>query len=102
MKQAACFCNSPSFDQKTKNRNWASWPSVGTSSLQNQPISLRSSRKLTNSSLRQQGTFFSVPGRKSLRKMLENPVWDADPIIGPRARFNEERNNNLVQLLELN
>ena len=44
----------------------ASWPSVGTSSLQNRPIPLDSSRKLTNSSLRQQGTFFNVSGRKSL------------------------------------
>ena len=41
---------SPSFDQK--NRNWASWLSVGTSSLQNRPIPLDSSRKLTNCSLR--------------------------------------------------
>ena len=46
----------------------ASWPSVGTSSPQNRPVPLDSSRKLTNSSLREQGTFFYVPGRKSLPK----------------------------------
>ena len=38
------------------------------STLQNQPISLDSSRKLTNCSLREQGTFFNAPGRKSLPK----------------------------------
>ena len=48
----------------------ASWPSVGTSSLQNRPIPLDSSRKLTNSSLRQQGTFFNVPC--CLNKQLVN------------------------------
>ena len=51
---------------RSKNRNWASWPFVGTSSLQNRPVPLDSSRKLTNSSLRQQGKFFNVPGRKRL------------------------------------
>ena len=65
-KQAACFVQFTLF--RLKKRNWACWPSVGTSSLQNRPIPLDSSRKLTNSSLRQQGTFFNVPGRKSLPK----------------------------------
>ena len=48
------------------NRNWASWPSVVISSLHNRPIPLEPSRKLTNSSLRQQGIFFNVRGRKIL------------------------------------
>ena len=38
------------------------------SSLRNPPIPLNSSRKLTNSSLREQGTFFNDSGRKSLPK----------------------------------
>ena len=58
--------NSPSFH--FFYRSWASWPSVGTSSRQNRPIPLDSYWKLTNSSCRQQGTFFKVPGRKSLSK----------------------------------
>ena len=74
------MANWPSFDKKNrhlqndttihpvskKNRNWASWPPVGHSSQQNRLIPLNSSRKLTNSSLRQQGTLFNVSARKSL------------------------------------
>ena len=82
-KRRPASCNSPCFDQKietepvccvqlilfpSKTRNWASWRSVRTSSLQNRPSPLDSSRKLTNSSLRQQGTLLNVPGRKSLPK----------------------------------
>ena len=65
-KQAACFVQFTQF--RSKNRNWVGWPSVGTSSLQNRPISLDSSRKLTNSSLKEQGTFFNISGRKSMPK----------------------------------
>ena len=54
-------CNSPCFD-KIETGPVGHWPSVGTWSLQNRPIPLDSSRRLTNSSLRQQGTFFNVPG----------------------------------------
>ena len=63
-KQAACFVQFTLF--RLKNRNWVSWPCFGTANLQNRPIPLDSSRKLANSSLRQQGAFFNVPGRKSL------------------------------------
>ena len=50
-------------------------------SLQNRPIPLDSSRKLTNRSLRQRGTSFNVPGRRSLRKLSKNHVSDSDPIM---------------------
>ena len=52
------------------DRNWASWPSVGIRACQIRPILplVDSSRKLTNSSLREQGTILNTPGRKSLPK----------------------------------
>ena len=52
------------------DRNWASWPSVGIRACQIRPILplVDSSRKLTNSSLREQGTIINPPGRKSLPK----------------------------------
>ena len=65
----------PRFDLKS---NWGSWPSVVISSLHNRPIPLEPSRKLTNSSLRQQGIFFNVRGRKILwrfwKTMLRFPI----------------------------
>ena len=61
---AACFVQFTQF--RFFYRNWASWPSVGTSSLRNRPIPLDSSRKVTNTLSREKGTFFSVPGRQRL------------------------------------
>ena len=77
-------CNSSCFDNK--NRNWASWPSVGTSSLQDRPIPLDSSRKLTNSSLRPQATCLNVdvfkrPREKKPAKVLENHFLISGTII---------------------
>ena len=76
-KQAACKFTL----FRSKNRNWASWPSVGTSILQNRPILLNSFRKLTKSSLRQQGFFFNVPGKKKPAKVLKNPGLFSGTII---------------------
>ena len=59
-------CNSPCFDQKRETGR-VGHP-LELSSLQNRPIPRGSFRKLTNSSLRQQRTFFNVPARKSLPK----------------------------------
>ena len=69
-KQAARFVQFALL--RSKNRNWTSWPSVGTSSLQNQPIPLASSRKMTNCSLRQQGTIFNVPAGENPFQSAEN------------------------------
>ena len=65
-KKQATSCNSHCFDQKSKLGQLASrWNSC----LQNRPIPLDSSRKLTSSSLRQRGCFLSSPGKKACQSV---------------------------------
>ena len=66
------MANWPSFDKKIE---------TGIIVQNRRPVrAIDYSQKLTNSSLREKGTFINVPGKKSCQR-VENHISDSDPTI---------------------
>ena len=73
-------------DEIETDRNWASWPSVWNFEPP-KSAPLDSSRKLTNSSLRHRGMFWTSPGEKSCEGVEKAGFDFVDRSSRPQARF---------------